>query len=129
MPQLIFDMKYQGSFSITIECKVDIRDARGWGTLDKAFDAIEGKKEQKPENMEESYWNNNGPEEIDLLRNVSGIHQNAPSSIEEEDDASTTPKTSRSPLTSFDSFRQGAAQRLRQFADSTAAHISKYDSI
>ncbi|KAI8106919.1 hypothetical protein M9434_001572 [Picochlorum sp. BPE23] len=125
MPQLIFDMKYQGSFSITIECKVDIRDARGWGTLDKAFDAIEGKKEQKPENMEESYWNNNGPEEIDLLRNVSGIHQNAPSSIEEEDDASTTPKTSRSPLTSFDSFRQGAAQRLRQFADSTAAHISK----
>ena len=133
MPQLIFDMKYKGSFSITIECKVDIRDARGWGTLDKAFDAIEGKREQKQENnMEENYWNNNGPEEIDLLRNVSGVHQNAPSSsssLEGEDDASTTPNTIRSPLTSFDSFRQGAAQRLRQFADSTAAHISKYDGI
>ena len=130
MPQLIFDMKYKGSFSITIECKVDIRDARGWGTLDKAFDAIEGKREQKPDSMEESYWNNNGPEEIDLLRNVSGIHENEPSAAEEEDDdASNAPKTSRSPLASFDSFRQGAAQRLRQFADSTAAHISKYDVI
>jgi hypothetical protein len=43
-PQLIFDMKYSGSFTVTIECKVDIRDAAAWSALDHAIDRIEGKK-------------------------------------------------------------------------------------
>jgi len=104
MPQIVFDMKYEGSFSITIELKVDIRDSKGWGTLDKALDMIEGRPKALCE----------GSEEIDLLRTISGMH-------EEEIVAE---KDNRPNLTNLNSLRQGAAQRLRKFADSTASRIA-----
>jgi hypothetical protein len=118
MPQIIFDMKYEGNFSITLECKVDIRDAKGWGALDRALDAIEGRP-QTPSNA----WNGIDAAEIDLLKTVSGFHEDHHPN--EVDESTMTPENSRRSLTSFDSFRQGAAQRLRKIADSTAAHISK----
>lgn len=46
-PQLVFDMKYSGSFTVTIECKVDIRDAAAWSTLDQAIDRIGGKRKKE----------------------------------------------------------------------------------
>ena len=46
-PQLLFDMKYHGSFTVTVECKVDIRDAPAWSALDHALDRIEGKRKQQ----------------------------------------------------------------------------------
>ena len=118
MPQIIFDMKYEGNFSITLECKVDIRDAKGWGALDRALDAIEGRPQTSP-----NAWNGTDAAEIDLLKTVSGFHGDY--HPDEMDESSMTPENSGRSLTSFDSFRQGAAQRLRKIADSTAAHISK----
>ncbi|KAL4449510.1 hypothetical protein ABPG77_007154 [Micractinium sp. CCAP 211/92] len=44
-PQVLFDMRYQGAFTVTIELKVDIRDAAAWGRLDQALTRLaEGKK-------------------------------------------------------------------------------------
>lgn len=108
MPQIAFDMKYEGTFSIVIEVRVDIRDSRSWGTLDKAIDMIEGKPPANPLNE--------GTEEIDLLRSVSGIHT-SDTMHEGEGQASST-------RSNLEYLRQGAAQRLRKLADSTASRLA-----
>lgn len=46
-PQLIYDVKYQGSFTVTIECKVDIRDGPAWSAIGQAINRIEGKVTKK----------------------------------------------------------------------------------
>lgn len=107
MPQVAFDMKYEGSFSITIELRVDIRDSKGWGTLDKALGMIEGRSP--------STCLNEGSEEIDLLESVSGMHE-----AEGIVDRDETPEA----RTNLGNLRQGAAQRLRKFADSTASKLA-----
>jgi chemotaxis protein histidine kinase CheA len=44
-PQLLFDMRYQGAFTVTIEAKVDIRDAAAWEKFDAALSRFgEGRK-------------------------------------------------------------------------------------
>jgi len=106
MPQIAFDMKYEGSFSITIELKVDLRDSKGWGTLDKALDMIEG---SRPRTLQE------GSEEIDLLHTLSGVHE------EEIDVAEDKESSTR---TNLECLRKEAAQRLRKFADSTASRLA-----
>ena len=98
MPQIAFDMKYEGSFSVSIELRVDIRDSKGWGTLDKALDMIEGRPKLSQE----------GSEEIDLLRTLSGMHEDEVDVVE-----SSTPTT-----------RTILAQRLRKLADSTASRLA-----
>lgn len=129
MPQLVFDMKYEGEFSITIECKVDIRDARGWGALDKAFDFIEGrsgmgdKAMDTSSNTRDEVWRE-GEDEISLLEHADGMHSQKSRSADESEIIPET-KTARAQLSPLDSFRQSAAQKLRQLADSTAVHISR----
>jgi hypothetical protein len=130
MPQLVFDMKYEGDFSITIECKVDIRDAKGWGALDKAFDFIEGrsgmsdKAMDNSSNASEQGWRES-EDEISLLEDADGIHSQKGQLAEKAEITSET-KTVRAQLSPLESFRQTAAQKLRQFADSTAVHISRF---
>eukprot|EP00890_Picochlorum_soloecismus_P005587 jgi/Picsp_1/6029/NSC_03383-R1_protein isoform b len=129
MPQLVFDMKYEGDFSITIECKVDIRDARGWGALDKAFDFIEGRSGKSDKatdtssNASDQVWRE-GEDEISLLEHADGIHSQKVQ-LAEKSEITPETKTGRPQLSPLESFRQTAAQKLRQLADSTAVHISR----
>lgn len=132
MPQLVFDMQYEGDFTVTIECKVDIRDARGWGTLDKAFDLLEGKRRpQKPNLFKNDQVNPKATskefilpesqEEVELLREACGIHDTDKNSDEGVEEM----QPQNSSIMTLDSLRHSAAQTLRRIADSTALHISK----
>lgn len=41
-PQLVFDMSYKGSFTVVLECKVNVRDAPAWSRVYSIIQMIEG---------------------------------------------------------------------------------------
>jgi hypothetical protein len=42
-PALVCDFRYAGAFTVTVEARVDVRDAPAWGALDRALDRVEGR--------------------------------------------------------------------------------------
>jgi len=152
-PQLIFDMKYSGSFTVTIECKVDIRDAAAWTTLDQAIDRIEGKRKKEnyrggklktvPANEKEIAelvgTDDDNDDENELLEEEVSYDEDGflqfSSSSDEASPLAGSPKSS-DPSSSkqhhkqpqkrrlLGQIRQKTAQRLRKFANSTATRIS-----
>jgi hypothetical protein len=147
-PQLIFDMKYSGSFTVTIECKVDIRDVAAWSALDQAIDRIEGKKKRRSIDKKEKLGereligSDDEVDEDELLLDEDEsyeeerlLHSSGSSSDGDGSGSGdeTSPTTRDSPVHATEQppkrrllgqLRQKTAQKLRKLADSTAMRIS-----
>jgi hypothetical protein len=134
LPQLVFDVKYAGTFTVTIECRVDVRDAPAWSTLDKAISRIGG----------------GGGGEGEATLAVEGTDEEADREEAEGEEGGgaqggesaggsggpSSPAGSRSPAGGnggggeegrhlMGQLRRGAARQLRQLAEHTAHHISR----
>ncbi|KAH7615656.1 hypothetical protein Ndes2526B_g09599 [Nannochloris sp. 'desiccata'] len=153
-PQLIFDMKYSGSFTVTIECKVDIRDAPAWSALDQAIDRIEGKRKKGKDSGGKIKTCTADEDEEAGLVDLGSDDENELVDGEEEDDGyeeerllhassssddtgpiagspkrgapSSSEQQQKQPPKRhlFGQIRQKTAQKLRKLADSTATRIS-----
>ena len=148
-PQLLFDVRYEGEFSILLETKVDIRDAAAWGKLDKALTRMEGRQPT-------AAAAGGGAEEAEAAgEDGEGGLLPGGSPAESEDEQQTTPQPSpgwrgapagdqqqqqnpgepSSPPSGgragprhrpfMEGLRQTAAKRLRQLAETTATHIKR----
>ncbi|PSC67060.1 testis-expressed sequence 2 -like, partial [Micractinium conductrix] len=135
-PQVMFDMRYQGAFTVTIEMKVDFREA-GMGRLDQALTRL---AQGKPRGSS----GGGGPPHAASAPSMSTA---ARSALEEamygeeggEEEAPGSPQSSaassaggggergggRKPRGMLGGFRQSAANKLRQLAENTAMTISR----
>ncbi|PSC69319.1 peptidase zinc-dependent, partial [Micractinium conductrix] len=136
-PQVMFDMRYQGAFTVTIEMKVDFREAGAWGRLDQALTRL---AQGKPRGSS----GGGGPPHAASAPSMSTA---ARSALEEamygeeggEEEAPGSPQSSaassaggggergggRKPRGMLGGFRQSAANKLRQLAENTAMTISR----
>lgn len=131
---------------MTIECKVDIRDAPAWARLDKALDRIEGRSKgpqprataslsnspagSSPRSSSsrdglEGWDDSDLPNEGDLLHGgvdpVEGgvSDSDAPSGTEGEEEGK------RPKRVLFKNLRHNTVKQLRKLAETTASHIAK----
>lgn len=135
LPQVLFDFSYRGTFTVTIGCKVDVRDAPAWAAVEKAIRRIEGRQRHHTHddgnNLGKSpsrgslggissEWDDGDDEEGRLLHAVGENSGDQPEAGEEGVDEESEHRPRRGLIGGI---RHGAAQRLRKFADSAASQI------
>jgi hypothetical protein len=140
-PQLLFDLSYVGEFTIVLETKIELREARGWERLETVLEKVGGGGTKKKEGEEgeggrvedgSTYSSRGGSPECD--DNRIGDDDDDDDDDDESSQSHSQPATPASSASKqpslksalFSELRKTTATKLRKWAESTATHISKY---
>eukprot|EP00887_Chlorella_sp_A99_P003929 scaffold11.g3929.t1 len=129
-PQLLFDMRYEGDFSLLLETKVDIRDAAAWGRLDKALTRMEGRQPAAAAGAggikgggDAAPPGDASPGETDEESEGGEPSSGGSSATGLSKAGAASPSPSRPAF--MKGLRKTAAKKLRQLAETTASHIKR----
>ncbi|GAB4822481.1 hypothetical protein N2152v2_009527 [Parachlorella kessleri] len=151
-PQLVFDLYYAGTFTLTLETKVDPRDAAAWGRFDRALSRLEGRSPGDGEDDSAAYGGGGSTPRVGSLTAGSGgaaaasapeLGKFSPPGGEagdeeglaagDDESAESAPALGSSPTGSgggkkgqfMSKLRASAGRKLRQLAENTATRISR----
>jgi len=137
-PQLLFDLSYVGEFTIVLETKIELREARGWERLETVLEKVGGGGTKKKEGDDgvgvgvgdgSTYSSRGGSPECDDNRFGDDDDDDGESSQSHSQPATPASSASKQPSLKsalFSELRKTTATKLRKWAESTATHISKY---